>query len=145
MTYKEKKRYLQRAYMIERRVQAHKEELQRLRDAVNQTGAPDGMPRAQRWNGDTAQTSKVLEIVDLELQIEREIVEMKESWKEIHDTVERLTNINERLVLRMRYLCGYVWKEIADEMDLSERQILRIHARAIEHLEPPEPRGKKCQ
>lgn len=138
MTFDEKKAYLRRAYRLDRRIRSHVAELEILRSMLGSIGgsAPDGLQHSPRFSG-SGETNKLIRAIDLEDQLKREIAEMGQRWKEIHDTIEAVSNIDERLILRLRYIQGYTWDEIGAELHYSRSQVFRIHDAAINHTNPP--------
>mgnify|MGYP003304111410 CR=1 FL=1 len=49
--------------------------------------------------------------------------------------IYRLKNRNERLVLKAYYIDFKKWERISLDMNFSYRQVIRIHARALKHIE----------
>lgn len=56
---------------------------------------------------------------------------------EIKNAIERLSDTNEKNVLVYRYILLKRWDDICLELDISWRQIHRIHSQALEHFEIP--------
>lgn len=59
-------------------------------------------------------------------------------FQDITRRIKTLENKNEDDVLFYRYIKGMTFWEIAEKMMFSERQIHRIHSKALEHLRIPE-------
>ena len=53
----------------------------------------------------------------------------------IEDSINALTDERYRQVLRMRYIGGANWPQIAAEMHYTERQAQNLHGRALQELE----------
>lgn len=53
----------------------------------------------------------------------------------IEDSINALTDERYRQVLRMRYIGGASWPQIAAEMHYTERQTQNLHGRALQALE----------
>ena len=77
----------------------------------------------------------IAKIVDLESEIKSEIETFIELKKEIRDTINQLESVNEKLVLKYRYLLFCQWDEICDKLNYSRRQIRRIHDSALVNME----------
>lgn len=67
---------------------------------------------------------------------------ISDTWKKLHrqrrvvgHLVSRLPRQEEQLLLSLRYLSGLSYPDIAEILGYSERQVFRIHQRAILHLE----------
>jgi len=139
MTTEQKKQYLRKAYRLDRLVQSHVAELERLRSTLGSIGRSlDGQPRSPRSDGTTGEINRLIQAIDLKAQLKAEIADMVARWKEIHDVVEAVEDKDERLVLKYRYIQGLDWDYIAAELNYSRRQVIRIHGEALEHLNPPE-------
>ena len=53
---------------------------------------------------------------------------------EINKALESLEEPSHRTVLRMKYIDGMTFQQIADRLHYSKRQIQRIHGRALKHV-----------
>lgn len=56
-------------------------------------------------------------------------------YKDIAKRIKSLKSTRESDVMFYRYIKGMPFWEIALKMDMSERQILRIHGKALAHVE----------
>ncbi len=60
----------------------------------------------------------------------------------IEAAVENMEDESEKEVLAQKYLCGKSFSDCAESMHYSQRQIERIHKKALEHFSPsPEQLG----
>lgn len=104
-------------------------------DAARETGIKsprlDGMPRSGGGNGLDDQLARI-DALERRLHKEREralaIAEI------IQDMIESLEDINQRNVLRMRYLDGLTWVKIGMELNYAERTLYTIHGQALTNL-----------
>ena len=140
MTPDEKKAYLRKAYRLDKVIKSQAAELQVLRAALSSIGGGggDGMPHGYRHDGTIGEITNIVRAVDLEAKLQEEIRVTVAKWKEIHETVERLKNLDEKLIIRMRYIEGRNWDEIAAELHFSRSAVFKVHDSAIDNLEPPE-------
>lgn len=76
----------------------------------------------------------IAEMVDTQKRYESAVQECKKRLAEIRLLINSLDNYQECLVLEMRYLCYENWQDIALKLNYEERQIFRIHGRALLHL-----------
>jgi DNA-directed RNA polymerase specialized sigma subunit len=51
--------------------------------------------------------------------------------------IDRVSNVDERLLLRYRYLINYNWVDIAQLPDVSGRTVHRIHSTALYNFSVP--------
>lgn len=55
-------------------------------------------------------------------------------YAEIYEKIENMGNETEKRVLRLKYLYGYSWERVSDEMGYSIRQTHNIHRKALANL-----------
>ena len=53
---------------------------------------------------------------------------------EITERIDAMENETESLLLRLRYIHGLKWEEVAVKMDYSLRAVHKIHSKALEHF-----------
>lgn len=81
----------------------------------------------------------------VELQVEKiEMLERKAASarektldlaEQIEDMIDALDDHNQKAVIRLHYLNGYTWQEVALILHFTDRNVRRIHGKAIEELE----------
>lgn len=128
-----KKEYL-RQYLRAKRAQAMLEqEINELRLDRMIPGSPaqDGMPHGS-GGGDLSGYAARLDELDrsLHAQLERKL----RIRKEITDKIDAMSDETESLLLRLRYIHGLKWEEVAVKMDYSWRAVHKIHSKALEHF-----------
>lgn len=133
------KEYLNQAYRLEQRIRLHKERLDELRDLAGSPGSP-GFEEHYNPNRPTeAPFIKTLyKIMDLEEKVEGELQLLLTLQEEVQETIDRLPDMDERLVLTYRYLKNMSWSQIGDELYVDERTVRRWHNRALSHVRIPE-------
>jgi len=57
---------------------------------------------------------------------------------EIRDVINKVTDIDERMVLRYRYVHNFTWEQIGDELNADKSTIRRWHGNALNHVVVPE-------
>ena len=142
----QKKEYLSGYRGHVRRINRIEEELAEIRimktsPSVNNDGMPHGSNQS-----DLSDYASNLD------ELERELLEERYNriklYKNISEQIKRLSSENEKDVLFYRYIRGLEWWEIADKMKYSERQVLRIHGKALENLklnkDVSECQSKRC-
>lgn len=113
-----------------KRIEAELEEI-RLMKMNPSVRNGDGMPR-----GSSQQdlSEYVAQLESLEDQLYRKGVEQVTAYKEIEAAINKIEDENQRDVLFYRYIKGMDWWNICRNMGFSERQIHRIHGRALNNL-----------
>lgn len=132
MTGEEKKAVLMRYRAAERRIARMLEEKRRwAQKAAAISPVYSDMPRPPRGGrGDRIQDA-VCNIADLEQDIAREIGAQVRLRRRVERAVNRLEDDRLRDVVRYRYVDGYTWERIAEEMCYSPMQVSRLHAKAL--------------
>ena len=93
----------------------------------------------QKYKGDTVQSTKdphkFDRLVEYEAEIDRQIDELLAVKTEITKAISKLTDGRYRDILRLRYLKGYTFEQIAVEMNYSWRHVCTLHGRALIRME----------
>ncbi len=132
----QKKRYLNgyRAHVRRiNRIETELAELRLMRQSMSMNN--DGMPHG---SGQSDLSGYAAELDRQERDLEGERYERIQTYKDIAKRIKRLKSENEKDVLFYRYISGLAWWEIAEKMSFSERQIFRIHGKALVHFKLPE-------
>ena len=137
MIYINAKQFLRQAYKLNELIESDKEELENLRSLSESISGDMTQERVQTSASSDKSVNIIAKIVDLENEIHDEIEQLIALKKQIRDVINKLENINEKLVLKYRYLMFFQWEEICDKMHYSPRQIHRFHDSALENIEVP--------
>ena len=129
------KEYLSRLRSLELRMSANASEIESLQtlathitSAINSDGIhTTGMTSDKLGNC-------VSRIVDLQREINEDIDNLEIVRREIIDSLEKVANSQYRELLRMRYVSGMTFEEIAVDMDKSYRWITKLHGRALQEF-----------
>ena len=79
----------------------------------------------------------LIKIATLEEKINASVDRLVELKMKISDAIDTLESVDERILLRARYVYGKSWEEIANQMKFSVRSVHRIHASALQHFDVP--------
>lgn len=129
---KQKKEYL---YLYQKALKKERDildEIQELRaDKMFPSIVNDGMPHGSSQT-DLSNYAATLDEMIEELKQER-LKRAKLRWKIVRD-IRALENEDEQKVLRLRYIKGLKWEEIATEMNYSYKWIHKIHGKALKNF-----------
>lgn len=92
----------------------------------------DGMPHANDHKDLSDYAAKLDELEKKLIKARHERIVI---YTDIFDILENVENESYKELLAYRYLRGYTWERIADEMKYSVAQIHRIHNKALKELE----------
>lgn len=133
------KEYLRQAYRLDHRIDSDIAEMERLREMACSVGSP-GFEEHHNPNRPTeAPFVRALEKVwCMEEKINAEIDRLVDLKAQIRGVIEAVSDPNERMVLRYRYIHNMTWERIGDELHAGETSIRRWHASALSHVVLPE-------
>ena len=124
-----KKEYLRRYRSSKRREKYILEEIQRLRmDKMFPSVIYDDMPRAHNHK-DLSDYAVLIDEQIQELKIER--LERAKTYTDIEKKMREMKDDNEQELLRLRYIQGKSFEEIAVYMGYSYRHTTKIHRKAL--------------
>lgn len=131
----EKKAYLKRYQQAILAEQVIEEEIRQLRlDQMMPAINTDGMPHGTEKTDLSSYAVKMDELLEeLKEELERKI----EIRREITRQIRKLPNETEITLMRLRYIHGLKWEEIALKMCYTYRYVTKLHGRALEHFELP--------
>ena len=129
----QKIRYLSRYRRLNQRIDRLLEEQSRWRERALKITPTLSQAPGGGGNGSPIERpmDKVLEI---DVEINREIDEMQIARKEIRETLNQLEDENLKLLMEYRYIDGMTWEQIAVKMHYSYMQICRLHGRALKTI-----------
>ena len=127
-----KKEYLRRYHAAELAEREIREEIDDLRmNKMFPALIQDGMPHGSSAGDLSAYAAQLDELLrELKDQMEQRI----RIRREITQKIEEMQDETEKTVLRMYYINGLKWKEIADRMGYDIRNVTRVHGRALQHF-----------
>ena len=133
------KEYLRQAYRLDHRIDSDIAEMERLREMACSVGSP-GFEEHHNPNRPTeAPFVRALEKVwRMEEKINAEIDRLVDLKAQIRGVIEAVSDPNERMVLRYRYIHNMTWERIGDELHAGETSIRRWPASALAHVVLPE-------
>lgn len=125
------KQWLMRARTLDREINSLLEEKQNVRDRI--------LKITQSYTGNVVQATKdphkFDRVVELELEIDRNIDELVRVKAEILNAISQLPDGRYREILRLRYLKGMTFEQIAVELHYSWRHVCTLHGRALLKME----------
>lgn len=125
----EKKEYLRSYRRAVKREKDILDEIQRLRsDKMFPSVANDGMPKGSNQSDLSDYIAILDEQIEL-LKVER--LEKARCYQKIEKQIRQMGNEDEQEVLRLRYITGLKWEEVAARMSYSWKHIHRIHSSAL--------------
>jgi DNA-directed RNA polymerase specialized sigma subunit len=128
----QKKEYLKSYRRAIKREQDILDEIQRLRlDKMFPSVVNDGMPHGSSHSD----LSDYAAILDEQIELlKEERLEKVRCYQKIERQIGQMENEDEQEVLRLRYILGMKWEEVAVKMGYSWKQTHRIHSSALKNF-----------
>lgn len=133
MTTEEVKNYLSQAYYIDKRVITFQDELTMLESKLERCTASytsirgGGSQPTFEYNLD--------KVMKYRKMLNHEIDNLIERKRNIKQTIAKLDNDKERLILYKKYINFQTFESIADDLDITPRQVYKIYKKSLENLQ----------
>jgi hypothetical protein len=138
------KKFLERAFYLDKLIEADKRELKDLRELSRSIRSVDlSEDRVQSGGRTDRVAATVAKIVDLERLIQKEIGRYVLAKRKIRNKIDGVTDQRLRLILQERYLRFQSWDEIAELTGYGIRQIFRLRDEALLAVKANEKNGQK--
>ena len=136
------KEYLSQAIWLDQMIDSKLEQLATLKSLAMKVTSSFTKEKICGGNIEKSKMeSTMVKVIDLENEINADIDRLVDLKKDIQDTINMMDDINQQLLLELRYLSGKGWDEIAASMGYDPRTVYRIYGKALKEFE----RMKLCQ
>ena len=133
------KEYLKQAYRLDHRIDSDISEMERLREMACSIGAPGFEEHYDPNHPTEAPFIRALEKVwKLEEKINAEIDRLVDLKAQMRGVIEAVSDPDERMVLRYRYIHNMTWEKIGDVLHADRTTVYRWHNTAIRHVVLPD-------
>lgn len=135
------KDYLKRAYLLDKQINV---EIQELESLKAMRGQVQGVFYGERIgtnpnrNLEAPFVKTIEKIWEREQRLNEKIDRLVDLKTEINAAIDKLEDVEERLLLKYRYLKNESWEDIAMDLNVSYRTVHRIHATALRNFVVPE-------
>lgn len=125
------KTYLRQLPDLDKEINALLERRERYEAlAMRRTGCySGGLPGSQRR--DSSVERYACKLVDLAREIDRKIDRFVDLTREAEKLIEEIPDNRYRRILKYRYMNGWSWDKIAQDMHFERRWILQLHGYAL--------------
>ena len=106
-------------------------ELDIARESTIRSPRMDGMPRTGSVSGLELQVAMIERI---RKKAEKERDRVLKMLDQIEDMIESLEDPEQKTVIKLRYVYGYTWSEIAISTEMAERTVYYVHGKALANL-----------
>ena len=127
------KEYLSRYLVAKREIDILLDRRQQLWDMMTKVTPTLQADRVQ--GGQPAKTDEIIAVYrDVEDEIFTKIKSLVIIMRDIERVIDLVSNDRQRDVLKLRYINGLKWEEIAVKLMLDYRWVLRLHGKALQSL-----------
>lgn len=127
------KQYLKQSYRLNELIKSEMEELNQLRNvSICLDYSKDKIQTSQI--ADDKMVNTVDKIIELENLIRSHIDKMIDLKTEIRNVIDAVDNVDEKLLLKLKYLNFHTFDEIVDDMHISISTVHRIHGNALRNV-----------
>ena len=129
------KEYLNQAFRVDERINSKLDQIASLRClATKATSYISDMPGSPNRNIHKMEDT-IVKIVDLQEEMMKEVDELVQLKEIIMRTINKVENVEHKVLLEKRYLCFKNWEDIALEMNYGLRYIHMLHRKALTDVE----------
>lgn len=98
----------------------------------------DATPRNPNTPTDAYFVKCLENVYEIQQDVEKKVGQLIALRDEINSRIDLLTNPEEQLLLRYRYIDNCTWDEIASMLNVSLRTVHRIHGTALQNFPVPD-------
>lgn len=132
------KEYLNQARYLDMRITSKLQQIDSLNDlATHCTSTISDMPKSLNQS-DSKLEDCVLKIIDLEMQIKKDVLRLVDLRREIAAVIDAVDNPDQQTLLEKRYLCMQSWEQIAVDMNYGIDNVFKLHKKALANVVVPE-------
>ena len=132
-----KKQYLRQGYRIRQELKIQRDILNELENNLDNVKSFD-YSKDKLQGGpvqdDTVMIEKINRIIEVQEIIREKEAELKVLQANLYLEIDRLSNTNEKILLRARYILNETWEQIAERLGYSVMHTHRIHSSALENF-----------
>ena len=133
------KEYLRQAYRLDHRINSDIAEMERLQEMVGTVSSPSLEEHYNPNRPTEAPFIRRLEKVwELQDKINREIERFIDLKAQMRDVIATVSDADEQMVLRYRYIHNMTWEQIGDELHADRTTVFRWNNAALKHITLPE-------
>lgn len=129
----EKKEYLCQAYFFEKEIRAKREQIESLESLLIYTSPKFGDIKIK--GGEESKEDLLCKVTDLKDVLVKDICKMVYIKNQIICTINQIEDSLQRTILFEKYINFKTFEVIAEELNYSNRQIIRLHNKAQDTID----------
>ena len=131
------KEYLEQAPTIDQRINSKLEQLSELKALATRTTHVLRQDVVDQTRDVHSREEIIAKIIDMEREIKAEVDRLMDLKREICQAISQVKNPTYHTLLELKYLSCLKWEEIREETGYSERNIRRLHKKALAAVKIP--------
>ena len=127
------KEYLNQTYRLNDKIESNLRQVEVLEAKATKVTVSFG-EKVQSGEKNSAEQLYIM-LIEAKEKLNAETVRYVNTKEEIKETIDKVTDPDENLILTLRYIEFMRWEEIAETMHFSQTQLFRIHREALKSVE----------
>lgn len=137
------KYYLQQLIYIDEDINSRLAELAQVR-ANLQVAKTSRIKDVSVQETNSVYDDRYLKLFEMEQTIDQEIKRLIDLKAEARVKIDKCEDPLHRIILREHYINSKSWEEIAEDLNMSKRHVLRVHGSALVDFQRMSPNVTKC-
>lgn len=133
MTIEEVKSYLNQAYYLDKRITALQDELTMLESKLQR--CTSSYTNVKGCGNQPTFEYTLDRVMKYRERLNREIDNLVDRKRDIRKVIDKLDNDKEKLILYKKYINFQTFESIAEDLDITPRQVYKIHKKSLEKLQ----------
>ena len=129
------KTFLSRAYLLQQAIRIKREQISQMRDLLTNISVSYDKEKITSTPDSSPMEKNIVQMIEMQQELEDDIVQLAVVQKETLDLINRVENVKAREVLSKHYLGYKSWRDIAEEMDISQKWALNLHTKGLKQVD----------
>ena len=129
------KTFLSRAYFLQQAIRIKREQISQMRDLLTNISISYDKEKITSTPDSSPMEKNIVQMIEMQQELEDDIVQLAVVQKETLDIINRVENVKAREVLSKHYLGFKSWRDIAEEMDISQKWALNLHTKGLKQVD----------
>ncbi len=129
------KEFLRRVYLLHTELQIKREQIESIRESITNITAVLDKEKVSKTPDPSAMETAIVHIVQLEEEIRAGTVQLVAAQQEVAGMINRLRDLNTRMLMSKHYIGFKPWNTVVDEMDTTMKWVLNRHAQALREID----------
>ena len=129
------KTFLSQAYILQQAIRIKREQISQMRDLLTNISVSYDKEKITSTPDSSPLEKNIVQMIEMKQELEDDIAQLAVVQKETLDIINRVENVKAREVLSKHYLGFKSWRDIAEEMDISQKWAQNLHTKGLQHID----------